>query len=96
MPVPMKLVVIGQGYVGLPLSVRAVEVGYEVVGLDLDEYRISRLRSVCPTSMTFPVAKPVRSSNPGGTCRPRHTTTARASTLASLRYRLRYGKDCPT
>ena len=28
---PKKLVVVGQGYVGLPLAVRAVEVGYEVV-----------------------------------------------------------------
>jgi UDP-N-acetyl-D-glucosamine dehydrogenase len=38
-----KLVVVGQGYVGLPLALRAVEVGYDVVGFDLDVDRIKRL-----------------------------------------------------
>ena len=38
-----KLVVIGQGYVGLPLAVRAVEAGYNVVGLDFDQLRIDAL-----------------------------------------------------
>ncbi|WP_336661730.1 nucleotide sugar dehydrogenase [Leucobacter sp. USHLN154] len=38
-----KLVVIGQGYVGLPLSVRAVEAGYDVVGIDFDQRRIYAL-----------------------------------------------------
>lgn len=37
-----KLVVIGQGYVGLPLSMRAVEVGYDVVGLEVDKSRVDR------------------------------------------------------
>lgn len=40
---PTKLVVVGQGYVGLPLALRAVEVGYDVVGFDLDVDRIKRL-----------------------------------------------------
>ncbi|MBX7266645.1 nucleotide sugar dehydrogenase [Micromonospora sp. Llam7] len=40
-----KLVVIGQGYVGLPLAVRAVEVGLDVVGLDVDADRVKRLSS---------------------------------------------------
>jgi nucleotide sugar dehydrogenase len=45
-PVTDKLVaVVGQGYVGLAVSVRAVEVGYRVVGLDVDEDRIARLRA---------------------------------------------------
>ena len=35
----------GQGYVGLPLSMRAVEVGYEVVGLDVDATRVRALNS---------------------------------------------------
>lgn len=39
-----KLVVVGQGYVGLPLSMRAVEVGWDVVGVDLDRARVQRLR----------------------------------------------------
>jgi len=38
-----KLVVIGQGYVGLPLAIRACEQGFEVVGFDTDETRIKRL-----------------------------------------------------
>jgi UDP-N-acetyl-D-glucosamine dehydrogenase len=38
-----KLVVMGQGYVGLPLAMRAVDVGYRVVGLDIDGARIKRL-----------------------------------------------------
>ena len=40
---PGTLVVVGQGYVGLPLALRAVEVGYDVVGYDLDVDRIKRL-----------------------------------------------------
>jgi UDP-N-acetyl-D-mannosaminuronate dehydrogenase len=38
-----KLVVVGQGYVGLPLAMRAVAAGYDVVGLDSDESRVKRL-----------------------------------------------------
>lgn len=38
-----KLVVIGQGYVGLPLAVRAVEAGMDVVGLDVDAARVKLL-----------------------------------------------------
>jgi UDP-N-acetyl-D-glucosamine dehydrogenase len=38
-----RIVVVGQGYVGLPIAMRAVEVGYEVVGYDVDEPRIKRL-----------------------------------------------------
>jgi UDP-N-acetyl-D-glucosamine dehydrogenase len=37
------VVVVGQGYVGLPLAVRAAEVGYTVIGYDVDERRIKRL-----------------------------------------------------
>jgi UDP-N-acetyl-D-glucosamine dehydrogenase len=41
-----KLVaVIGQGYVGLPVAMRASEQGYRVVGVDLDERRISGLKA---------------------------------------------------
>jgi len=38
-----KVVVVGQGYVGLPLALRAVEVGFDVVGFDLDVNRVKRL-----------------------------------------------------
>ena len=40
---PRKVVVVGQGYVGLPLAMRAVEVGHTVVGFDTNEARIKRL-----------------------------------------------------
>lgn len=39
----MHVVVAGQGYVGLPLAVRAAEVGHRVVGYDVDTERIKRL-----------------------------------------------------
>ncbi|MCV7513065.1 nucleotide sugar dehydrogenase [Micrococcus luteus] len=41
----MKVVIIGQGYVGLPVSMRAVEVGHHVVGLDLSESRTADLQA---------------------------------------------------
>ncbi|MHA0289050.1 nucleotide sugar dehydrogenase [Mycobacterium sp. C3-094] len=40
----MRVVVVGQGYVGLPLSVRAAQVGHHVVAYDIDESRIKRLQ----------------------------------------------------
>ena len=39
-----RTVVIGQGYVGLPLAVRAVEVGHDVVGYDTDKRRVELLQ----------------------------------------------------
>lgn len=39
----MKVVVVGQGYIGLPLAMRAVEVGHTVVGLDVDQAKVKRL-----------------------------------------------------
>ncbi len=44
MRAPKRLAVIGQGYVGLPLAMLAVEAGYDVIGIDLDESRAERLR----------------------------------------------------
>lgn len=39
----LRVVIVGQGYVGLPLAVRAAEVGHRVVGLDVDVQRVKRL-----------------------------------------------------
>ena len=39
------LVVAGQGYVGLPLAMRAAEVGWQVVGVEPDQGRVRRLQS---------------------------------------------------
>lgn len=40
-----NVLVIGQGYVGLPLAIRAVECDFVVTGLDIDVARIARLRA---------------------------------------------------
>jgi nucleotide sugar dehydrogenase len=37
------VVIVGQGYVGLPISMTAISAGYRVVGLDNDEVRVSKL-----------------------------------------------------
>jgi UDP-N-acetyl-D-glucosamine dehydrogenase len=39
-----RVMVLGLGYVGLPLAVRAAEVGHTVVGVDLDPARVGQLR----------------------------------------------------
>jgi UDP-N-acetyl-D-glucosamine dehydrogenase len=38
-----RVVVVGQGYVGLPLAMQAVAAGHDVVGHDVDEQRVKRL-----------------------------------------------------
>ena len=40
---PTRVAIIGQGYVGLPVAMRACEVGHDVVGFDVDERRVKRL-----------------------------------------------------
>jgi len=40
-----KVVVMGQGYVGLPLAVSAVEAGHAVIGYEPESSRLARLRS---------------------------------------------------
>ncbi|GAA2045826.1 nucleotide sugar dehydrogenase [Streptomyces cheonanensis] len=39
----MRVVVTGQGYVGLPRAVRAAEAGHRVIGYDIDPIRVGRL-----------------------------------------------------
>jgi UDP-N-acetyl-D-glucosamine dehydrogenase len=39
----MRVVICGQGYVGLPLAVRSAQAGHQVVGYDVDTDRVSRL-----------------------------------------------------
>lgn len=43
---PRSVVIVGQGYVGLPVAMRAVEQGYRVVGVDLDTRRVDSLKAV--------------------------------------------------
>jgi UDP-N-acetyl-D-glucosamine dehydrogenase len=40
-----RVVLMGQGYVGLPVAMRAVTRGYSVVGFDPDEIRVKRLNA---------------------------------------------------
>ena len=39
------LAVIGQGYVGLPLAMAAVEAGWAVIGIDNSEVRVAQINS---------------------------------------------------
>ncbi|MBI2010993.1 MAG: nucleotide sugar dehydrogenase [Candidatus Colwellbacteria bacterium] len=43
-----KIAVIGLGYVGLPLAIRAAEKGYQVVGIDIDKRKINLLNKGIP------------------------------------------------
>lgn len=40
----MRVVIVGQGYVGLPLAMRCVDAGYVVVGFDTDVEKIKNLK----------------------------------------------------
>lgn len=40
------VIVVGLGYVGLPLAIRAADVGHDVTGVDLDARKIESLRSL--------------------------------------------------
>ncbi|MDQ3898633.1 MAG: nucleotide sugar dehydrogenase [Actinomycetota bacterium] len=40
-----KVLVVGQGYVGLPLAMRAVDAGHAVVGYEVDQSRVKRLQA---------------------------------------------------
>jgi UDP-N-acetyl-D-glucosamine dehydrogenase len=42
---PVRVLVVGQGYVGVPLALRAVEVGDDVTAYDVDERRVAVLRA---------------------------------------------------
>jgi UDP-N-acetyl-D-glucosamine dehydrogenase len=40
-----RCLVVGQGYVGLPVAMRAVDAGFEVVGFDVDDAKVKRLNA---------------------------------------------------
>jgi UDP-N-acetyl-D-glucosamine dehydrogenase len=41
---PRRVAILGQGYVGLPVSLRAVDAGFDVIGFDVDRARVQSLR----------------------------------------------------
>ncbi len=43
-----KIAVVGLGYVGLPLALLAEEKGFDVIGIDLDKAKLSRLKAKQP------------------------------------------------
>lgn len=51
------VVVVGQGYVGLPVAVRAAEVGYRVIGFELNEARVEALKAGISHVEDIPNAK---------------------------------------
>jgi UDP-N-acetyl-D-glucosamine dehydrogenase len=76
-----KVVIVGQGYVGLPIAMRAVGVGYTVVGLDVDPARVSALqdgRSFVEDVTNNQLASALRSG--------RYTATKDISELSDFRY----------
>ena len=44
-PTPPTLAIIGQGYVGLPLAMAAVDSGWHVIGIDKNQTRVSQINS---------------------------------------------------
>lgn len=68
-----KVVVVGQGYVGLPIAVRAVEAGYDVVGIDTDKTRVDALQA--GTSYVEDISDAaLRAAMDTGRYRPSHST----------------------
>lgn len=45
-----RVIVIGQGYVGLPIAVSSAKAGMKVIGFDIDSEKINRLRSGVPST----------------------------------------------
>jgi UDP-N-acetyl-D-glucosamine dehydrogenase len=39
-----RVLIVGQGYVGLPVAMRATEAGFDVTGYDVDEQKVKRLQ----------------------------------------------------
>ncbi|MGW3356282.1 nucleotide sugar dehydrogenase [Streptomyces bungoensis] len=65
----MRVVVVGQGYVGLPLAIRAAEVGHEVIGYDVDSRRIKSL-AAGESFVEDVSAERIRAALDAGTYRP--------------------------
>ncbi|MEV0209220.1 nucleotide sugar dehydrogenase [Streptomyces sp. NPDC050788] len=70
-----RVAVLGQGYVGLPLTMRAVEAGFDVVGFDVDKARVdllargeSHIEDIDPAA----VAEAVATGRYRPTCDPGH------------------------
>ncbi len=74
-------VVVGQGYVGLPLAMRAVEAGYDVVGYDVDEHRAKALAA--GTSFVEDVSDADVADGPGHRPLPLHRHAGRRASAST-------------
>ena len=82
---------------GCPVAVRAVEAGFDVVGLDVDDDRIDGLaRRRTATSRTSPTSASPPPSPPAATAHHRPRRRCRASTSPSSPCRRRCATACPT
>jgi len=69
--------IVGLGYVGLPLMLRYQEVGYRVLGLDIDQTKVDRLNKG-ETYIAHIRPRPSKRPGPAGLRRP-PTSPGRAS-----------------
>ncbi|MFD0059644.1 nucleotide sugar dehydrogenase [Streptomyces sp. NPDC056690] len=76
---PRRTAILGQGYVGLPLAIRAADAGHHVVGFDTDDIRVKRLRAAQSPSPDIPESQ-VAAALTDGT----YTPTANADDLAGF------------
>jgi nucleotide sugar dehydrogenase len=72
------VVVVGQGYVGLPVAMRAVEAGFRVTGYEVDETRLSALRD----GRSY--VEDVPSERVAAACRSGYTVTDQVEELAGF------------
>ena len=94
---PVRLVVVGQGYVGLPLALRAVDAGFDVVGFDLDADRVKQLAA--GSSYVEDISRPSdwpRPWPPDATSPPTTRTGSPGSTWRSSTCPPRWPRGCPT
>ena len=75
---PMRVGIVGLGYVGLPLAVGFAEAGHEVVGVDTDARTVEALAEASRTSRTW-------ASRRCGSAGERFRATTRYQDLARLR-----------
>jgi UDP-N-acetyl-D-glucosamine dehydrogenase len=74
-----NVVVVGQGYVGLALAMRAIDVGHSVVGFDTDEERVQRLGAGEPQVEDVPREQLAAAVGSG-----RYRATSRAEDLSNF------------
>ncbi len=82
-PATGRVAILGQGYVGLPVSARAVSVGFDVVGFDLDAGRVAALARGESFIDDVDDASSPPCSRPGGSTRPPTRPTSPDSTSPS-------------